>query len=192
MKITELTPSKVAKFVGWLCETDLSDATVRKIIAPLRACLRTTVQEGLIRSNPAREIDLPHRDRIEEDPEEIKAIMSEAELGVLLAVTPERWRLLFTFLASTGLRISEAIALQWKHLRLDGSDPRVKVIRRLVKGRMGPPKSKPSRREVQLDPELVAQLRAHRKGSEWGGRRASCLPPATGRRFIPRTSTTGY
>ncbi len=30
-------------------------------MAPLRACLASAVREGLIRSNPARDADLPHR-----------------------------------------------------------------------------------------------------------------------------------
>ena len=56
-------------------------------------------------------------------------------------VLPDRWRLFFRFLAATGLRISEAIALEWRHLELDGSSPHVKVRRALVKGRMGPPRA---------------------------------------------------
>ena len=67
-RLSEITPSRVAAFVGHLCEqtrpaptkrtrtaVPLSDATVRNIMAPLRACLATAVKEGLIRSNPARE-----------------------------------------------------------------------------------------------------------------------------------------
>ncbi|HEY4895404.1 MAG TPA: phage integrase SAM-like domain-containing protein, partial [Solirubrobacteraceae bacterium] len=136
-KLTEITPSKVAAFVGHLCEqtkpaptkadkdrrVPLSDATVRNIMAPLRACLATAVREGLIRSNPARDADLPHRPTAEgvED-EQVKA-MSTAELRTLLALIPARHGLLFRLLAATGLRISEAIALQWGHLQLDGSTP---------------------------------------------------------------------
>ena len=73
-KLTEVTPSRVAAFVGWPCEqtrpaptkedkdrrVPLSDATVRNIMAPLPACLSSAVREGLIRSNPARDADLPH------------------------------------------------------------------------------------------------------------------------------------
>ena len=57
LRLTEITPSKIAGFVAWLCDEQaqkrlLSDATVRNIMAPLRACLTTAVREGLIRSNP--------------------------------------------------------------------------------------------------------------------------------------------
>jgi integrase len=199
LKLTELTPRKIAGFVGWLCdgteqaklehrlaverarkdgkpepkplsedaERSLSDATVRNIMAPLRACLATAVREGAIRSNPARDIDLPHRPTAEDSEHEDVRAMSEAELTTLFGLIPERHRLFFRFLAATGLRISEAIALQWRLLHLDGSKPHVKVRRALVKGRMGPPKSKQGRREVPLDHALVLALREHRKDSEW-------------------------
>jgi integrase len=182
-KLTEITPSKIAAFVGWLCEqtkpaptkdekdrrVPLSDATVRNIMAPLRACLATAVREGLIRSNPARDADLPHRPTAEEAEDEQVKAMSTEELPALLALIPERHRLLFRLLAATGLRISEAIALQWRHLSLDGSAPHVKVRRGLVKGRMGPPKSRHGRRSVPLDQELVSALRERRRDAEWPG-----------------------
>lgn len=56
------------------------------------------------------------------------------ELATLLALLPERWRLFFWMLAATGLCISEAVALQWRHMQLDGSAPHVQVCRGVVRG----------------------------------------------------------
>jgi integrase len=193
-KLTEITPNRVAVFVGWLCEqtrpaptkedkdrrVPLSDATVRNIMAPLRACLASAVREGLIRSNPAREADLPHRPTAEEsEDEEVKA-MSEGELATLLALISDRHRLLFRMLAATGLRISETIALQWRHLELDGSKPHVKVRRALVKGRMGAPKSRYGRRSVPLDTEMVRALRQRRKETDWPNEEHLVFPAGNG------------
>jgi integrase len=119
---------------------------VRNVIAPLRACLATAVREGLIRSNPARDVDLPHRPTAEDSEGEDVRAMSRDELATLLALIPGDWQTFFRFLAGTGLRVSEAIALQWRHLELDGSAPHVKVRRAIVRGRMGPPKSRHGRR----------------------------------------------
>jgi len=184
-KLTEVTPSKVAAFVGWLCDEDkqgraLSDATVRNIMAPLRACLASAVREGLIRSNPARDADLPHRPTAEESEEEQVKAMTTEELSTLLALIPERHRLLFRFLAATGLRISEVAALRWRHLQLDGSSPHVMVRRALVKGRTGPPKSRHGRRSVPLDAELVRALRKARKDSDWPGEDDLVFPAGNG------------
>jgi integrase len=176
MRLTEVTPSTVAGFVGWLCDEKkqgkaLADATVRNTLAPLRACLASAVREGLIRtSNPARDVDLPHRPTADDFEEEEVRWMSSEELSTLLALFPDRWRLFFTFLAATGLRISEAVALQWRHLELDGAAPHVKVRRAFVRGRMGPPKSKYGKREVPLGDALVLGLQTRRKASRPGER----------------------
>ncbi len=185
LRLTEITPSHVAGFVAWLCDpvkqaSALSDQTVRNAVTPLRACLATAVREGLIRSNPSREVDLPHRPTAEDsEGEEVRA-MSREELATLLDLIPGDWQVFFRFLAATGLRVSEALALQWRHLELDGSRPHVKVRRASVKGRMGPPKSRHGRREVPLDHSLVAALRDRRRGSEWPADEGLVFPAGNG------------
>jgi integrase len=151
----------------------LADATVRRILSPLRACMASAVAEGVIRTNPTTGVALPARDEqrsielgTDEDEEQVKALTTQ-ELATFLAVCPERWTTFFRLLAATGLRISEAIALRWRDLELDGSTPSVKVRRAYVRGRFGPPKSRHGRRTVPIDHELVRELRARRSASEW-------------------------
>jgi integrase len=93
--------------------------------------------------------------------------------------------LFFRVLASTGLRVSEGIALQWRHLQLEGSTPHVKVRRPLVKGTMGAPKSRHSRRDVPLDPDLVLALREQRRDSEWPGDDDLAFPVGNGSPIMP-------
>jgi integrase len=171
-RLTEIAPSQIAGFVAWLCDERkqgrvLSDQTVRNIVVPLRACLATAVREGLLRTNPSREVDLPHRPTAEDMEDEEVKVMSREELSTLLDVFPDRWRLFFWFLAATGLRISEAVALQWRHAQLDGPRPHIKIRRALVKGRMGPPKSRYGRREVPIDCRLADALTSARSASQW-------------------------
>lgn len=153
----------------------LSDATVRRILSPLRACMASAVVEGLIRSNPTTGIPLPARDEQrsidlgnDQEDEGAKAL-STSELENFLRVCPDRWRLFFELLASTGLRISEAVALRWRDIPLDGSRPEVRVRRAHVRGRFGPPKSKYGRRTVPIGSSLVWELRSLRKSTEWPG-----------------------
>jgi integrase len=145
----------------------LSDKTVRNILCPLRACLATARMEGLIRHNPADGVQLPNRPGIDDELEDgpVRAFTRE-QLAAFLLVVDRRHRPLFRLLASTGLRISEAVALQWRHLQLDGPRPHVKVRRGIVRGRLGPPKSKHSRRDVAIPAALVDELRSWRKQTD--------------------------
>jgi hypothetical protein len=57
-----------------------ADKTVKNIVGPLRTCLATATREGLIRSNPARDVDLPHRPTAEDSEEdEVKAMTRPSE-----------------------------------------------------------------------------------------------------------------
>lgn len=171
LKLTELTPRHVAQYVGWLCDAErgLSDKSVRNYVGPLSACLESARQEGILRHNPARGIRLPHRPTVEDVEREDVRPFTREQLAVFLSVVDVRYRLFFDTLASTGLRVSEAIALQWRHVQLDGDWPHVKVRRGIVRGRVGPPKTRHSRRDVPLPREVVDRLRTHRRDTEWPG-----------------------
>jgi integrase len=94
----------------------------------------------------------PARDRLRrfdadagDDQDETKVRTPTTEqVETLLRVIDPRWRLL----AATGLRISEALALRWRDLRLDGDQAAVIVRRAYVKGVYGPPKSRHGAREI--------------------------------------------
>ncbi len=163
LKLVDVSTYTLARFVDWLADEKaqgkcLSDRTIANATMPLRAALATAKREGLIRHNPADGLTLPPRQ--ERVGEEIKVFTPE-QLAVLMELAPERHRLLLELLAATGLRISEAIALQRLHVQLDGPAPEVCVRRAIVRGRTQPPKTQHGRREVRLPDSLAARLRAH-------------------------------
>ncbi len=83
--------------------------------------------------------------------------MTPEQLHCFLKVVHPRHRLLFKLLATSGLRISEALALQWKHVTL-GARPSIQVRRAIVRRRVHPPKSKHGRRTVPLSHKLAEDL----------------------------------
>ena len=195
-RLTEITPSDVAGFIAWLCDPEkqgqaLSDKSVRNYLGPLSACMASAVREGLIRHNPTRDADLPHRPSADDVEDEDTRAMTSEQLAALLAVIPSRHRLFFRLLAATGLRISEAIALQWRHLDLDGPSPHVKVRRGVVRGTLGPPKSRYSRREVPLDAELVHALRKLQEETDWPGEEDLVFTAGNGATCMPGTFADG-
>lgn len=102
------------------------------------------------------------------------------QLADFLAVVNPTHRTLFKLLAAAGLRISEALASQWRHVQLDGERPHIKVRRGFVKGRIQPPKSKYGRRDVPLSAGLVNELRARRADGERGGEDDLVFPSEDG------------
>jgi integrase len=113
--------------------------------------------------------------------------MSRDELATVLALVPDRHKLLFQLLAATGLRISEAIALPWRHLQLDGSSPHAKVRRAHVKGHTGPPKSRHGKRNVPLGQDLVQALRQAHRDTDWPGD-GDLVFPAIGGGFLNQSN----
>jgi integrase len=165
LKLVEVNTYWLARFADWLADDDaqgkcLSDSTIANIVIVPRAALSTAQREGLIRHNPGQGLTLPHREPIAEEEEAIK-VFSREQLAAVLAMAPNEHKVLFELLATTGLRISEAIGLQRLHLQLDGSEPEVCVRRAIVKGRVEPPKTKHGRRDVRLPASLVHKLRSH-------------------------------
>jgi integrase len=166
VRLVDVTPFVLTGYVAWLADEGkqgrrLADETVANAVNPVRAAFGSAVAEGLLRTNPAAGLRLPHREQVQdEDGEQAKAFSGE-QLAVVLALTPARHRALTELLAGTGLRVSETLALQRRHLPLDGEQPHVRVRRALVKGTVAPPKSRHGRRNVPLAPSLVDRLRAH-------------------------------
>ncbi len=169
-RLSEIDPRMVADFIGWLVKQPnhrgdpLADQSVRNAFRPLAGVLATARREGLIRHNPAAEAVLPHRVTIDE--REDRRPLSRAQLVTFLGIVYPTHRLMLDFAARTGLRASEVLGLDGRHLHLSGSTPHVKVRQRLRGGKVGPVKSRHGRRDVPLPHDLVERLRALGRGPE--------------------------
>ncbi len=174
LRVTELTPRMVADYIAWLARQTsrrggtLSDSAVRNALGPLSACLATARREGLIRHNPAVDATLPQRARVD-DEERVRPFPLDDEgrpvMEMVVDLIHPRHRLMFALLAATGMRRSELLALEGRHLELDGAQPFVKVRQRLRRRRgkglvLGPLKSRHSRRDIPVPLTLADRLRA--------------------------------
>ena len=151
-----------------LAETGYKTTTVQKSHLVLHTALKHAVQDGLIRNNPAQGA-FRHRIRTAETD-----CLTEAEAHALLAA--ERgareyaaWRLLLI----RGLRPGELCALQCEDVDLTTGRLQVRytLSLKVTKGtqvqaklhyELDEPKTEAGRRDLDLDPETVAALRAYR------------------------------
>ena len=111
----------------------------------------------------------------------VQQIIAEAE------AKGERWHVLYRLLAFTGLRIGEALALEWWHIDLVGRRVRVEQTTTMAAGglTLGPPKSEKGNRAIPIDDALVAALLAHREAQDAVREQAGARYARTGLKPAP-------
>lgn len=138
----------------------LSPKTIRSHHGLLSDLMNMAVTEQVIPTNPCRGARLP---RMGEQNAEDARFLTHPEWAAIYDALPETKRALPYFLVGTGLRWSEATALQVRHVNLDMGTVRVvQAWKKPKKGgtrRLGPPKSPKSRRTVMLAAQVVEALR---------------------------------
>ena len=128
VRLRELDRLALQGFVSWLAayrgsRGRLSDRSIANVVGPLRLCLESAAREGLIENEVSQGLVLPRRRGGRGWHFEQGRFLTREQLRRLLAEIPEEWRPFFDVLASTGLRLSEAIALRWCDLRAGGAGP---------------------------------------------------------------------
>lgn len=145
----------------------LSPKTIKHAINLLSTVLSVAQDDGLIARNPVKRVTLPKVRRREGD----YLFLTHEEGGRLVAATPEHYRPLVTFLLGTGLRWSEATALQVRHVDLANGTVRVERAWKRVPGgfEIGVPKSDKSTRTVNaaVAALLAVEPLTHRRGTEY-------------------------
>jgi integrase len=162
-RIGRLQPTHLRRLYGELRERGLAARTVRQAHEVVRNLLNAAVRDGIIARNPATLAAnvLPKEERREPTTIERDKLVAFLDAAETAAEGP-----LWTVLLLTGLRPSEALALRWSDIDLEGRRLRVQrvlVERAGVAHAFAPPKSQTSRRTVPLAARVVAALRAQRK-----------------------------
>ena len=157
-----ITKAHAAQVVNTMDAAGLAPKTIKNVAHLLAASLSAAVEEGHIGRNPARKIRLPKAKAIADDDDDGDArFLTYEEFSWLLAEVPEQWRPLVVCLVGTGLRWSEATAVQAKHVDLPAGVVRVRRAWKRVPGEgfaIGPPKSEKSRRTVNAAPQALAAM----------------------------------
>jgi integrase len=160
--MNEVEPADLRDLFGQMRRDGRITSEIKKTRAALSVMFATALEDGVVTSNPVLGVRIPPPSEDEAPPDEKAKALTRAELGILLAALPSESRLFCTFLAHTGLRISEAVGLRWQHLDL-GEHPKVRVREQLYKGKRKRLKSKDGKRDIPLSPGMARQLLALRR-----------------------------
>lgn len=137
----------------------LSPSTVAHAITKLKRIFKDALDWGYIKRNPLKGVSLPSIPRVE------ASFLDASQVRLALAAAPSlQWQTFLLTAITTGLRISELVAMRWAHLKWDEGKYFVAeqyYCRGADKG-FKPPKTDYSRTDVQLTPQCVRYLRDHK------------------------------
>ena len=142
----------------------LSMTTVHHLHAVVNKLLHDAERKGLVTRNVARLANAPSLTTARSKGPEMR-VWSPDELTQFLASTEgNRNEALFRLLAMTGMRRGEVVALRWSDVDLAGRRLTVNQAASVIGGEefVDVPKTRRSRRAIDLDPETVSLLKQHR------------------------------
>ena len=163
MPLKALTATDLDALYASLLRDKLAMTTVHHVHAVISKMLHDAERKGLVTRNVARMANAPSLNAARARGPEMK-VWSPAELSTFLAaIEGNRNGTLFRLMAMTGIRRSEAVGLRWSDVQLDQCWLTVNQAASVVDGReiIDTPKTRRSRRVINLDTETADLLRHH-------------------------------
>lgn len=159
MPLAKIGPQHLERLYGQRVSAGVSKGTVRNVHAVIRNALGQAERWGQVARNVATLVTPPAVDR-----PEMRTLDEEQLPRFLAAAAGERFEALFVVAVTTGMRQGELLALRWQDTNLERNT--LSVTRSLSWTKAGPvfnpPKTKKSRRQIELTKTAIAALRAHR------------------------------
>lgn len=172
IKLGNITAATIHGFKDDLLAAGRSPATVRKVLGVLVQLFRFCVERELMAHNPALGVKLEHSKR---DDAQVQ-IPDRQQVGELFQQTDGPFRAMLIVTVFCGLRAGELRGLNWDDIDFDGGWLHIRQ-RADNRGKLGPPKTRSSKRKIPLGPFALNSLR------EW---QAACPPYRTGLVFPNR------
>lgn len=182
----KLSPQHIREFLNAKLAAGLSPRTVKHVLVTLRGALAVALKDGQIPRNVAALVDPPRCQKAEAQvftPDQARAFLD--------AVRGQRYEAAFTAAVALGLREGEVLGLQWSDVDLEGGRLTVsgalqRVNKKLVRVE---PKSRSSRRAIQLPAVCAAAFARHRSDQDSMRRWAGSRWQETGYVFTTRIGT---
>jgi integrase len=142
---------RLQSFLQSKADAGLSRSVVKHLRFDLKAVCRLAAAQFLIKANAAPALYTP-RFSHQEKPSD----MTSEQALQALAILPQRETLILHLAILGGLRPGEILALQRRHVSVDGTT--IQIDQRVYDGVIGDPKTYSSRRKVAIAPETAALL----------------------------------
>jgi len=160
VRLKKLSPAHIQGLYASLLTRGLQARTIRNSHIILRKALAQAVRWRFINRDPSQEVKspaVPHREMQVLDAQQARAFLAEAKGDRLYA--------LYLLAITTGMREGELSGLQWSDIDFEGK--RLSVVRTAthIAGTLtiDAPKTKRSRRTIDVSGTVVEALHEHRK-----------------------------
>jgi integrase len=159
--INRITIATVESFIMKRQVQGMNIGTLRKILVTLGQVLSYAVKHRYIDFNPLREAERP-RDQAKgvEECDKIAVLTPDQITALLEQVSDQKYRTLFLMAIMTGARQGELLGLKWDDV--DWNSKQVYIQRTYNKGKFFIPKTKGSRRRIDLSPVVIQELKKWR------------------------------
>ena len=153
-QLASISHHEVSQWVGELVDKGLAPGSVGKVFQTLSKAMKAAVRARLISQHPCHDVPLPRVPRRE------MRFLDVAELQSLASAMDPRFESLVLTMGYCGLRVGEAVALEWDSVDLNRQ--MLQVTRSLAEVRgevvLGEPKTAAGRRSVPMPGLLVERL----------------------------------
>jgi integrase len=148
LSISTVNAQHIKELVKKLSLT-LKASTLKTAMQHVRGLFQSALAAGMITANPAKLVRIPKVPKTRIDP------FSPAELQKIIKSADGPYEMMFAVLAGTGCRRGEAIALEYSDIRKNT----LSITKQRHGGKIGPPKSENSTREIGLPGAVLAIIR---------------------------------
>lgn len=159
--LVKLSPAEVAEFLRAKIDAGMARNSVLRLRSVLVTALDHAILEGLLVRNVASLVRPPKGGSTPEG----RALDEEQARAFLRAASGRRLEAAFVLMLMVGLRPGEVLSLEWPDLDADAGVLHVERSLKRERGelKLGPTKTKRSRRVVALPEPVLAALAAHRR-----------------------------
>jgi integrase len=173
-KMKDITKKMYQDALNDLKSQGLADNTISGIHTSGRMIFSKAIELDVIKNNPTQYAKLPRSQKTVEELEhedEVVKYLEKDELARFLLAAKEKGLeqdyVLFLMLAYSGMRAGELCALRWSDLDMD--EYTVSITKtyynpsnRTTEYQLLPPKTKTSKRKIDLDPVVIEELKKHK------------------------------
>ncbi len=164
LKMERFEPDDVRRLYSGLSKSRVSQATIQKVGVAMRRAFNVAIREGRYRrANPFSLVGLPKH-----DPKEKHALDPAQGAAFLEAGRGTRYEAAWVIMLTAGTRIGETFGLEWKDVNFERRTITVRQALVEIGGRteIAPPKTKGSRRTIDIGSLAVEALRRRKREAE--------------------------